>query len=181
MKTAEDVLSFWFADGMQQKWFVKDAAFDELVLKNLGYLCEDAAEGALDHWGEHAKGAVALVILLDQVPRNIYRGDGRAFAGDAAALAVTRAALAAGFDRDLSQVERCFLHLPLEHSEDLVDQELCCDLMARLDENPKWHDYALKHRAIIARFGRFPHRNAVLGRKSTPEEEAFLREEGSSF
>jgi uncharacterized protein (DUF924 family) len=137
--------------------------------------------GELDAWAAGARGALALVILLDQVPRNLSRGDPRAFAGDAKALAVTKDALGRGLDRELSQAERMFLHLPLEHCEDLRDQELCVELMGRLDENPKWRDYALRHRDIIKRFGRFPHRNAALGRESTAEEEAFLQEPGSSF
>jgi uncharacterized protein (DUF924 family) len=115
------------------------------------------------------------------VPRNLFRGDARAFAADAKALAVTKRALEAGLDKKLRQVERMFLYLPLEHCEDLADQELCVTLIGGLDENPNWHDYAIRHRDVIARFGRFPHRNVALGRVDTPEEEAFLKEPGSSF
>jgi uncharacterized protein (DUF924 family) len=115
------------------------------------------------------------------VPRNLFRGDPRAFATDAEALAVTKRTLEGGLDKALRQAERVFLYLPLEHSEDLADQELCVTLTGALDENPEWHDYALRHRDVVARFGRFPHRNAVLGRANTPEEEAFLKEPGSSF
>jgi uncharacterized protein (DUF924 family) len=137
--------------------------------------------GDFDHWRETAAGCVALCILLDQAPRNLFRGDPRSFASDAAARAVTRHALARGLDRDLPQEQRAFLYLPLEHSENLADQEACVRLFAGLDENPDGLDYAVRHRDIIARFGRFPHRNAVLGRTSTPEETEFLTQAGSSF
>ncbi len=181
MTAIGDVLRFWFAEGMGGRWFKKDDAFDAEVKTNLGRAYRLAAMGALDTWKESAIGCLALVILLDQVPRNLFRGDARAFATDADARLVTRHALERGFDRALSQSERLFLYLPLEHSEDLGDQEDCCRLTAALDEQPEWHDYALRHRDVIARFGRFPHRNAILGRPSTREEEEFLTEPGSSF
>ena len=177
----EQVLGFWFALGMKERWFVKDPAFDQEVCAALGALFERAVAGALDAWGESGRGALALVILLDQAPRNLFRDDPRAFAADAKALAVTHRALDLGLDRELSQVERVFLYLPLEHCEDLEGQALCCRLMAGLAENPGWLDFAEQHHAIIARFGRFPHRNKVLGRQSTPEELAFLEEPDSSF
>jgi len=177
----EEVLAFWYAEGMEQRWFKSDEAFDEDVRQALLPLHAQAATGRLDHWQQSARGALALVILLDQVPRNLFRGQPRAFATDAAALAVTRRALENGLDKALRQVERMFLYLPLEHCENLADQELCVTLTGQLDENPEWHDYALRHRDIVARFGRFPHRNAVLGREATPEEQDFLKEPGSSF
>ena len=161
--------------------FKADEAFDQEVRRALLPLYEQAAAGRLDHWQESANGALALVILLDQVPRNLFRGEPRAFATDARALAVTKRALAEGLDRKLRQVGRVFLYLPLEHCEDLADQEYCVQLIGALDENPDWADYARRHRDVIARFGRFPHRNAVLGRETTPEEAAFLQEPGSSF
>ena len=179
--TPDDVLEFWFAPGMEARWFKKDAAFDDEVRRALLPLHEQAAAGELDDWGRSARGALAFVILLDQVPRNLFRGDPRAFATDAKALAVTKQALEEGLDKTLRQTERMFLYLPLEHCEDLVDQELCVALTGELDENPEWHDYALRHRDVVARFGRFPHRNAALGRPDTAEEQAFLKEPGSSF
>ncbi|MDJ0942617.1 MAG: DUF924 family protein [Kiloniellales bacterium] len=181
MTSISDVLGFWFAPGMAARWFVSDPAFDAEVKARLGRAAEAAARGELDHWAETPEGAVALVLLLDQVPRNLYRGDGRAFDGDAAARAVTRRALEAGFDRELDQAQRLFLYLPLEHSEALTDQEDCCRLVEELTDNPDWADYARRHRDIIARFGRFPHRNAALGRESTAEEKGFLEEAGSGF
>ncbi len=177
----DQVLGFWFAPGMEKRWFVKDEAFDAEVRESLGPLHDEAACGSLDGWEESAWGALALVILLDQVSRNLYRGGPRAFATDAKALAVTKRTIDKGLDGQLQQVERMFLYLPLEHCEELADQELCVRLAAQLDENPEWHDYAVRHRDIVARFGRFPHRNALLVRESTAEEEAFLKEPGSSF
>jgi uncharacterized protein (DUF924 family) len=177
----EEVLAFWFAEGMEQRWFKSDEAFDREVGEALQPLHEQAAAGRLDHWQASGRGALALVILLDQVPRNLFRGEARAFATDAEALAVTKRALENGLDKALRQGERMFLYLPLEHCEDLADQELCVTLTGQLDENPEWHDYALRHRDIVARFGRFPHRNAVLDREATPEERAFLKKPGSSF
>jgi uncharacterized protein (DUF924 family) len=179
--TADDVLEFWFAPGMEKRWFKKDPAFDDEVRRVLLPLHERAAAGQLDDWRRSARGALALIILLDQVPRNLFRGGPRAFATDAKALAVTKRTLQEGLDKTLRQAERMFLYLPLEHCEDLTDQELCVTLAGELDENPEWHDYAVRHRDVVARFGRFPHRNAVLGRETTPEEEAFLKEPGSSF
>lgn len=181
-KTAlTDVLNFCFAEGPSDRWFTKDPSFDGEVRARLAELHMQAASGAFDAWRESADGCVALCMLLDQAPRNLFRGDARAFATDRQALAVTRHALAQGFDRELPQVKRMFLYLPLEHSESLADQDLCVRLVSALDEDPRWLDYAVRHREIIARFGRFPHRNAVLGRTSTAEEEAFLKQPGSSF
>lgn len=175
-----EVLDFWFAAANQPRWFVRDPAFDAEVVARLGLLHERAAAGEFDSWGEDPRGALALVLLLDQVPRNAFRGQARAFASDPHARAITVRAVDRGFDRVLAEAERVFLYLPLEHSESLADQERCCALMAALSA-PIWLDFAERHRAIIARFGRFPHRNAVLGRPSTDEEIAFLAEPGSSF
>ncbi len=176
-----EILDFWFAPGMDERWFKKDPGFDrEVRTRFLGHY-ERAAAGDYDGWTATPEGCLALCLLLDQVPRNLFRGEPRAFATDAAARAVTKSALERGFDRALSQVQRLFLYLPLEHSEALDEQEACVRLVAELDEDPKWHDHAVQHRDIIARFGRFPHRNAALGRETTDEETAFLKEEGSSF
>lgn len=177
----EAVLGFWFGEGRDAQWFERDEAFDRAVGEALGALHEKAASGGLDHWAAEPRGALALVILLDQVPRNLFRGTPRAFATDPQALAVCKAALAAGHDARLADDrERIFLYLPLEHSEALADQERCVALCAPLSE-PDWLTYAERHRDIVARFGRFPHRNAVLGRETTEAEAAFLQEPGSSF
>ena len=168
------VVDFWFAPGMAERWFVRSDAFDAECRERLQGAGEAAAVGRLDHWRDTPLGCLALCILLDQVPRNLYRDDSRAYAGDAAARAVTRHALAHGFDRALTQPQRLFLYLPLEHSEDPADQADSVALIGALDEHPEWLDYARGHRDVIERFGRFPHRNAPLGRETTPEEAAYL-------
>ena len=143
---------------------------------------ERAAAGAYDASMESARGCLALVLLLDQVPRHLYREDPKAFATDARALALTRHAVEQGFDRRIAaQSRRRFLYLPLEHSERLTDQEDCCRLMATLDEDNEWAEWSIKHREVIARFGRFLHRNAILGRDSSAAEQEFLAQPGSSF
>ena len=179
--TPDAVLDFWFAEGMEERWFVKDEAFDATVRETLGAAYEQAADGVFEGWRRSPRGCLALVLLLDQVPRNLFRDDPRAYATDRQARSVACFAVERGFDRRLSQCERCFLYLPFEHSEDLADQERCVDLMAALDEDPRWRDYAAQHRDIVARFGRFPHRNRCLGRESTREEALFLETPDSSF
>lgn len=177
----ERVLAFWFAEGRPAQWFERSDAFDREVREALEPLHEQAVEGALDPWAATPRGALALVILLDQVPRHLHRGSARAFASDAKARAVCHAALAAGHDAALSSdPERMFLYLPLEHSEDAADQERSVALFAALGE-PEWLRYAERHREIVQRFGRFPHRNRALGRETTEAEAAFLQEPDSSF
>ncbi len=181
MTEIDEVLGFWFADGMRERWFVKDPAFDEEVRAALLPGFEQARDGQLDHWLSSARGCLALCILLDQVPRNLFRDDPRAFATDPQARHVVRQALRQGLQTELTQTEQVFLYLPLEHSEDLQDQQDCVSLTKALDEDPSWYDYAVMHRDIVARFGRFPHRNIALGRETTAEEAAFLTEPNSSF
>ena len=184
-----EVLQFWFGPpGVRGKsdkrWFVKDEAFDREVRSRFLGLHEDAAAGRLAHLKETADGCLALIVALDQFPRNMFRGTARAFATDALALQAARHALGRGFDRGMLAVERLFFYLPFEHSEVLADQELACELTRPLDAlEPalEAYRYALAHRDIIRRFGRFPHRNAILGRPSTPEELEFLKGPGSSF
>ncbi|MEQ8665332.1 MAG: DUF924 family protein [Rhodospirillales bacterium] len=181
------VIDFWFGEpgsdlrGKGRKvWWVVDEAFDTAVQDTLGSLYEKAAAGVFDGWAEDPKGCVALVLLLDQAPRNLFRGHARAFATDEKARGVTREALAHRLDLEVPEFMRVFLYMPLEHSEDLTDQELCVELMRALG-NQTYVDFAVRHRDIIARFGRFPHRNDVLGRRSTEEEIEFLKQPGSSF
>ena len=178
--TPEDVVSFWFSDEAKAKWFKPDAAFDAMLRDRFGAASEAAQQGAFDGWAASPQGALALVLLLDQVTRNIHRGTPQAFAGDPKALAVTDEAVANGLDAQLTPEQRNFLYMPLMHSERLEDQERGMDLFTRANsgDGPK---FMRMHRDIIARFGRFPHRNAVLGRESTPEELEFLEEPGSSF
>ncbi len=183
MNTAaiDGILGFWFAEGMEQQWFEKSDDFDNQVRELLLPHYEAALAGDCADWLDDPRGALALVVLLDQVPRNLFRDSARAFASDAQALAVTRHALAQGYDQRFSQRERVMFYMPLEHCEDLAAQELSCRLTGALDEFPNWLPYAERHREIVARFGRFPHRNAALGRETTAEEAAFLNEPNSSF
>ena len=186
---AEAVLDFWFGrpgdpehGSSRAPWFESDASFDRAVGAHCRALHEQAAAGELDAWAATPRGALALVILLDQVPRNLYRGTPRAFATDAQALGHARAALAAGFDQAMTPLERWFLYLPFEHSEALADQRRAVALFEALPDHPE-RDEALafvrRHCEIIERFGRFPHRNAALGRPTTAQEQAFL--DGGGF
>ena len=187
--TAADVLLFWFGPpaerGRRQKrWFVKNEAFDREIRERFVPLYEEAAAGKLARLKDNAADCLALIVLLDQFPRNMFRGTPRAFASDPLALATARHAVAQGFDRRMLPVERMFVYLPFEHSEALADQLESCELTKPLDAYPETDDvyrYAVAHRDIIQRFGRFPHRNAILGRASTPEELEFLKGPGSSF
>jgi uncharacterized protein (DUF924 family) len=175
--TAQDVLAFWREAG-QEKWFGKDDGFDAAIRRRFLALYETAAAGRLAHWEAAPDGALALVLALDQFPRNLFRGDARAYATDAAAREVARRAIARGFDREVSDNLRTFFYLPFMHSEELADQERCVALYRALGD-----DYSLKyaedHAEIIRRFGRFPHRNRMLNRETTPEEQAFL--DGGGF
>jgi uncharacterized protein (DUF924 family) len=184
-----EVLLFWFGPAAEwgkphKRWFTKSDAFDREVRERFLPLHEEAAAGRLSHLRESAADCLALILLLDQFPRNMFRGTPRAFATDPLALETARHAVDRGFDRGLLPVERLFVYLPFEHAETLAHQERSCELTKALDAYPETNDvyrYALAHRDIIRRFGRFPHRNAILGRTSTPEELEFLKEPGSSF
>jgi uncharacterized protein (DUF924 family) len=186
------VLEFWFApegDPMhlqsRPEWFRKDDAFDAAIRSQFGPLIEDALAGRLDHWSARSAGAVARIVVLDQFTRNVFRNTARAFAGDGLALAAARRLVSSGEDRVLPGAQRMFVYLPFEHAEDLAMQDECVRLMQALAaDEPRFADlvsYAEKHRVIIQRFGRFPHRNALLARASTPDELAFLEQPGSSF
>jgi uncharacterized protein (DUF924 family) len=173
---AQSVLDFWFRGNEERKeWFQKDPAFDDEIRARFLPLYEEAARGALAAWKHSPSECLALIILLDQFPRNMFRGDARTYATDALALDAARHAVAAGYDRSLSEIERTFIYLPFEHSENLADQETALRLFAG-HANYEW---ARKHWEIVRRFGRFPHRNAVLGRQSTPAEIEFLGQPGS--
>jgi uncharacterized protein (DUF924 family) len=186
---AQSVLAFWFGKGDERgksraQWFRKDLAFDEEIRRQFLTLYRKVAAGEYDHWKDNALDCLALIVVLDQFPRNLFRDSAEAFATDAAARAATRHMLARGDDARLLPVEREFVYLPLEHSESLADQDECLRLMKSLsvfDETRDLHVWAEKHRVIIERFGRFPHRNAALGRESTAEEIAFLQQPGSRF
>ncbi len=175
------ILDFWFAPGMEKRWFVADPALDRALAERFGQDLAQAAQGALDHWVDTADGALALVILLDQLPRNVFRGKAHAFALDSRALAIAEAALLRGHDRALAPIRRRFLYLPFEHSESVADQRFCVSLFEQAGDDPEGLDYARRHLAVIERFGRFPHRNEALERETTPEEEEFLKSPDSRF
>ncbi|MGH8705681.1 MAG: DUF924 family protein [Burkholderiales bacterium] len=184
---ASQVLHFWFGEppgARDKRWFEKSAAFDAEIRALFADLCDEAAAGRLAQWQANPRDCLALVLVLDQLTRNIYRGEARAFAADSLALDAARTIVAHGWDREMLPVERMFAYLPFEHSETLADQLRGCELMEGLSAYPETadaHFWAVKHRDIIRRFGRFPHRNAALGRASTPAELEFLKEPGSGF
>lgn len=184
---APDVLSFWFGEGAERgkphkRWFEKDPAFDAEVASRFRNLYDRLSTNR--DWLDAAPQCLARILVLDQFPRHIYRGSAQAFSSDAPALEAARHMVAKGWDRSLLPVERMFAYLPFQHSESLADQERACELHQPLKAFPETADterYAIAHRDIIRRFGRFPHRNAALGRASTPEEIEFLKQPGSSF
>jgi uncharacterized protein (DUF924 family) len=188
--TAEDVHRFWFGSPGEPHdqqpralWFTKSDATDRAIAQRFGATVEAALAGELDGWAASPRTALALIVVLDQFTRNIFRGTPRAFAGDARALAIAKRLVDSGLDLALTPIERWFVYMPFEHSECLDDQVEALRLFARLaaagvDSPLEW---ARRHYDIIARFGRFPHRNAILGRASTPEEIEFLKKPGSAF
>ena len=184
---AADVLAFWFGEPpgpSRREWFVKDAGFDAEIRRRFGELHRHAVARQLEDWRAAPRTMLALVVVLDQFSRNLHRDDARAFAADAHALECARQAVGRGDDRGMLPVERQFLYLPFEHSESLEDQDRALELMGALDAFAPTRDaseWARRHRVVIARFGRFPHRNAALGRESTAEEREFLAQPGSGF
>jgi uncharacterized protein (DUF924 family) len=188
---AFEVLSFWFGEPgsaghgkARREWFRKDPAFDAEIRRRFLALHAAAALGERDRWRDDPDSLLALIVVLDQFSRNLHRDDPRAFSQDGAALACARLMLDRGWDAARLPVERQFAYLPFEHSEDMADQDRSVALFASLEDFPETKglaEWAEKHRAIVRRFGRFPHRNAALGRESTAEEIAFLGTAGSSF
>src|ERR1044071_3156527 len=173
---AKEVLRFWFGQDAK-RWFEKNATFDAEIRSRFLPLYEELSSTA--EWLSQPRDCLARILVLDQFPRNMFRGQPRAFASDPLALAAAKHAVASGFDGDMQVVEKQFVYLPFEHSESLADQERACELMKALNDD--LYDWALRHKRIIERFGRFPHRNEILGRKSTPEEIEFLKQPGSAF
>lgn len=188
---AQAVFDFWFAgtDAQRREWFQKDDAFDREIERRFGAEIAQALEGGLRAWdAEGPQAALARILLLDQFCRNVHRGTPLAFAGDHLALQAALDMIAAGADQLLPPLQRAFVYLPLEHAEDMAMQEQAVALFTRLAESAPANqglagmlDYAKRHREVIRRFGRFPHRNAILGRSSTPDELAFLQQPGSGF
>jgi uncharacterized protein (DUF924 family) len=176
LASAQEVVQFWRETG-PERWFKKDTAFDAEIRRRFYETYEAAAAGKLKTWEETAEGALGLLILLDQFPRNLFRNDPRAFATDQLALAVTAGALIKGFDAQVNADMRGFFYLPFQHSESLADQERG-EALYRAAGDADGLKWATIHADIIRKFGRFPHRNAVLGRKTTAEEQKFLDEGG---
>lgn len=176
----DDVLAFWFEELEPADWFKKSDATDAKIRDRFLELHGTLSQLPAADLATSRRQAMAAVIVLDQFPRNLYRGDAKSFASDAQARAIAIAAIDAGFDKDLTIDQRAFLYLPFEHSEDMADQDRAVELISALN-NDNYTQYALAHRDVIARFGRFPHRNEILGRASTPQEQAYLAEPGSGF
>lgn len=199
MENPASIIEFWFgldaddkltADRQAKLWWSKNEMLDAAMRERFGPWLDKAAASRLDDWAESAAGRLALILLTDQFPRNIHRGTPQSFAYDALARAWCKEGLREGVHTTLRPIERVFFYLPLEHSESLADQEQAVALFAELlDGAPAAHretfqnfyDFAVRHQEVIRRFGRFPHRNSILGRVSTAEEAAFLQQKGSSF
>ncbi len=191
MLQANEVLEFWFGKPddadygkYRKEWFTKNPEFDREVRSRFLQTYQQAAAGELDDWKNSPQGCLALIILLDQFPRNMFRGQPQAFATDPQALAYAKYAVERGFDKELLPIQRQFIYMPFEHSENLADQHQCIELVSTLKDYPECVsniDYAHRHFKIIERFGRFPHRNKILGRETTLEEAEFLKQPGSSF
>ena len=198
-KIADEILEYWFGDSVRDPsrapgrmafWFGADPARDAEMRERWGELVTAASEGKLDFWTRSPRGRLAVLILLDQMRRNIYRGSAEAFRRDGRARYLMRDGVSRMMDLKLTPIERLFFYMPLQHAESLDDQELAVDRFLQLEREVAsqyreifagFRKYAQKHRDIIARFGRFPHRNAILGRRSTAEEEAWLTAGGDRF
>ena len=191
MSSPQEVLDFWFGrEGeedygeFREAWFNRDPEFDREIRDRFEPVYEQAAAGRLDHWKSEARSCLALIVVLDQFPRNMYRGDARMYAADEKAREAARHAVEHAYDRELSPYGRLFMYLPFEHSEELDDQRLSVELFRGLATEMGSEDllgYAVRHLEIIERFGRFPHRNEILGRRTTLEELKFLSGPDSSF
>jgi uncharacterized protein (DUF924 family) len=176
----QEIIKFWFEDLEPKQWWVKDLELDRLIIDRFSKVHDRAARCELSGWRKSAAGRLAEIIILDQFSRNMFRGLPRSFAYDAMALVLSQEAIATGADQLLSPVERNFIYMPFMHSESLQIHEDAVELFRRNGQQSNF-DYELKHKAIIEKFGRYPHRNAILGRESTAEEIDFLQKPGSSF
>ena len=182
LTSPREILDFWFKEVPSERWFSSDPAIDAAIRERFEETWQTARAGALTDWKQSKEGALALIILLDQFPRNMFRGSAEAFATDALAREAARHAIDAGFDLELPVAARSFVYLPLMHSESLADQDECVRLtVERLRKDHFSYPFALRHRDAIARFGRFPARNAALGRGNTGEEIEFLAKNQIGF
>lgn len=176
MVTVDQVLHFWYTEPMNQHWFSSSPEIDESIRKQFAQIWQQAANGELDSWLQTAEGCLALIILLDQLPLNMFRGEARSFSTEAKSIECTLHGIAQGFDQQLPQSQLSFFYMPLMHSELMVHQDLSVKMFeqAGLKENAR---FARHHRDIVERYGRFPHRNQILGRESTPQELEYLQSE----
>ena len=174
------IIKFWFEALKPKDWFRRDEMIDNKITARFGHTYEQLKAGVPGNWLASARGFLAAILVLDQFPRNMFRDSPSAFVTDTSALALAERAIAAGHDMKLPPEQRAFIYMPFQHSEDAAEQARSIELFTKLG-NPLNLDFALRHQAIIERFGRFPHRNEVRGRRSTEEELAFLQEPGSSF
>lgn len=180
--TQQAILHFWFDAVEPAQWFQKSNDFDRIVRDRFYTDFEMAMNGQLDQWMDDAHGMLAFILLLDQFPRNMFRDDPRAFSGDAKGLFAAKHAVNQGYDQSLPPNQRRFIYLPFEHSEAMEDQNLSVALFeAMKDVDLMGYDYAVRHRDVIEQFGRFPHRNAILGRKNTAAELRYLTQDGAGF
>lgn len=180
--TKYEILHFWFEEVQPAQWFQSNPELDALITEKFLATYEMAKDGLCDHWASDADGALALVLLLDQFPRHMFRGKAEAFATDRHALLIVKEAISKGFDQLLEPVKRGFLYVPFQHSEEMSDQNRSVELMKAMgDDNPAGYDYAVRHKAVIEKFGRFPHRNKILGRESTREELEHLEKNPMGF
>jgi uncharacterized protein (DUF924 family) len=178
----KDILDFWFVETQPQQWFQVNEEFDQTIRDRFIEPYEMAARGEFNEWQKDADGALALCIVLDQMPRNIFRGTPKAFESDKKALVIAKYAVSKGLDQVLSLQKRRFIYLPFEHSENLNDQRRSVELFEKMkSEDQLGYDYAVRHLEVIKKYGRFPHRNKILGRDNTPEEEEYLAQPGAGF
>ena len=180
MTEKEEILNFWFKQSKPEQWFKKNEDFDQMIENRFSCAIEDALRGTLDSWEVNETGCLALIILLDQFTRNVFRDTPRAFSGDKKALALSQLCCDKDYLTTPDVQRRQFMLMPMMHSEKLTVQDTALPLF-KIYASEKDYEYAEKHREIIVRFGRFPHRNVILGRKSTNEELEFLKQPGSSF
>jgi uncharacterized protein (DUF924 family) len=180
--TCREVLDFWFVQSSPSQWFQKNQLFDDLIIDQFSEVYKLARDGLCDSWASDVDGALALILVLDQFPRNMFRGKPESFATDAKALDVAKQSIDKGFDQIVTPPKRRFFYLPFEHSEDVEDQKACVAFFeAMKEDDPLGYDYALRHLRVIEQFGRFPHRNSILGRTSTVAELDYLSRDGAGF
>jgi len=178
----QEILKFWFKDTEPKQWFQVNNDFDQLIRKKFNQVYKLAERNIFDDWQDNDKGCLALCILYDQFPRNMFRNTPKAFEKDYEARKIARKAICNNFDQSLTSIEKTFLYLPFEHSENIEDQEHSMELFTKLkDKEPLAYEYALRHYEVIKEFGRFPHRNLILGRENTKKEEDYLSSPNAGF